>query len=397
MALTGTLRPDVREVPPRAVECCTLPKRVADTSALCILSNLFGNASMTRVLVEALNRQKGLHATYVIVDAGDYARYPVPWWAMLSDPWQAQLIARRKARAEPEKRFDVLWVHGWENAVAFQGLARTMPSAVTLDAVPATLDRQLRVRGVNSWKRSLSYWVHHRAFRAAAARYDCWLPMASDCADSLKRDYGVDPKRCLITLTPQDTEWWAAPRRGFGPPWRALFVGNDFDRKGGDFLLRLYQERLAETCTLTIVSNDPALASRKLPRGVEWIRGAAREQVRRAYWNSHVFLFPTRQDFAPQVLAEASAAGLPVLATGVGGVPDLVRDGESGFIFPLEASVEEWAERIHRLFAEPETLRQMSDQARRFAQEHLSLERFDRIVSEVVDRLRSAERTPQPQ
>jgi len=78
------------------------------------------------------------------------------------------------------------------------------------------------------------------------------------------------------------------------------------------------------------------------------------------------------------------------MATNVGGIADLIQDGESGYVMPREASIEEWAERIHGLFAEPETLRRMSDRARSFAEQLLSLERFDGLVASVVDRLRAA-------
>ncbi len=363
---------------------------MANTKALCIFTSLLGNASMTRTLMKALGRMPGLDPTFVIVNVDDYGNYPAPWWARLTNPWQAEFIARQKTQAERQKPFDILWVHGWESAVAFQDIAKRVPAAVTLDSVPATMDRQLRLRGANSWKRTVAHVLHHRAFHAAATRFACWLPMASDCAASLERDYGVDPERCVVTSAPQDIDWWAPPSRSFAPPWRALFVGNDFERKGGEFLLRLYKGHLADVCTLSIVSNDPALAGRQLPPGVHWIRGATKDQVRDAYWNSHILLLPTRQDFAPQVVAEASAAGLPSIATDVGGVPDLIQSGESGYILPREASLEQWAERIHSLLAEPEALRRMSGRARKFAEEFLNTERFDRLVSNVIERLRAA-------
>ena len=363
---------------------------MAGTKALCIFTSFLGNASMTRTLVRALDRLPGLDPTYVILTGDDYAKYPAPWWARLTNPWQVEFIARKKTQAERERQFDILWVLGWENVVAFRDLARRMPAAVTLDSVPATMDRQIRLRGGGSWRRVVAHQIHHRAFRAAACNFDCWLPWTSECAASLQHDYGVDPARCLVTLLPQDIDWWAAPSRSFVPPWRALFVGNDFERKGGEFLLRLYSGHLAAACTLTIVSNDPALARRQLPPGVQWIRGATKDQVREAYWNSHIFLLPTRQDYGPMVVAEASAAGVPSFATNVGGVPDLIQDGESGYILPREASLEQWAERIHGLLADPEALRRMSDRARRFAEEFLGLDRFGLLVSNVVDRLRAA-------
>jgi len=363
---------------------------MAKTKALCIFSGLLGNASMARTLVRTLDRLGNLDPTYVIVSNDDYGKYPAPWWARLSDPWHAEYIARQKTRAARQGRFDILWLHGWEGAVAFGRLARSLPAAVTLDSVPATMDRQLRQRGVNSLRRTVAHQLHDRAFRAAVPRIDCWLPMASDCARSLERDYGVDPGRSVVTLTPQDTAWWAPPARSFRPPWRALFVGNHFDRKGGEFLLRLFAGQLPGACTLTILSNDPSLQGRALPPGVNWIRGAAKEQVREAYWNHHLLLLPTRQDFAPQVLAEAAAAGLPAIASDVGGIPDLLQNNETGFVLPRDASLEDWAGRMRGLFAQPEALERMSAAAQKFAAEFLSLERFERLVAGVVARLEAA-------
>ena len=363
---------------------------MANTKALCVLTNVLGNVMVTRALMRALDRLPGLDPTYVILGGDDYVKYPAPWWARLTSPWEAEYIARQRTQAERQRPFDILLVHGWENAVTFQDLGRRIPAAAVLDAVPATVDKQIRLRGDVSWKRWAAHQVHHRAFRAAAAAYNCWLPMTSECAASLRHDYGVGAERCFVTLSPQDIGWWAPPARSFAPPWRGLFVGNDFERKGGEFLLRLYTGHLANVCTLTIVSNDPTLAGRKLPPGVQWIRGATRDQVRDAYWNSHIFLFPTRQDYGPHVVAEASAAGVPSFATDVGGVPDMIQNGESGFILPRGASLEHWAERVHRLLAEPEAVRQMSGKAREFAEAFLSVERYDRLVSNVINRLRAA-------
>ncbi|HML17223.1 MAG TPA: glycosyltransferase family 4 protein [Bryobacteraceae bacterium] len=363
---------------------------MSNTRALCIFSSVLGNAAVTRSLIRALDRVPELDPTYVILNADDYLSYPAPWWARLTNPWHSEFIARRKTELVRKQPFDVLLVYTWENAVAFRDMANRMPAAAMMDCVPATMDRQLRLRGRNNWKRRVSHWVHHRAFRSAAAEFDQFLPKTSDCLKSLVEDYGVEPSRCAVTLAPQDLDWWNPRPRSFTAPWRILFAGNDFERKGGDFLLRLYSDYLAKACELTILSNDPDLASRQLPEGVRWVKGATREQLREAFWDSHLFLLPTRQDFAPQVVAEAAAAGLPSLATGVDGIPDLIRDGETGFILPREASAEQWAEKVHGLLADPEALQTMSSQARRFAEEHLSLERFDRLVSDVIARLRAA-------
>jgi len=360
------------------------------TKALCISTNMLGNREMTRRLVNALDRLPEVEPTYVLLTVDDYANYPASFWALLTDPWQAQNMARKKAQRVIQKPFDILIVHGWEYAIAFRELAQRMPAALMMDSVPATMNLHLRFRGLGGWKRQLAHQVHDRAFRAAAADFKFFLPKSSDGAASLEHDYGVQPEQCFITLVPQDLQVWAPGKKAFSPPWRLLFVGNDFARKGGDFLLRLYSEHLAGTCVLTIASNDSTLVGRQLPAGIELLRSATREQMLQAYQSSHLFLLPTLQDFAPQVLAEAASTGLPALAKDVDGARDLIRNGETGFVLAREASPQHWAEQIHRLLGDPAELRSMSDRSRRFAEEALSLSRFELLVSNVVDRLRAA-------
>jgi glycosyltransferase involved in cell wall biosynthesis len=344
---------------------------------------------MAQTLRGALDRLPGVDLTCISAGPEDYRQYAAPCWARATNPWHAQFIARRKVRPVASQPFDLLLVTSWEYAVAFRHLARQLPAAVMLDSVPATINSQLRRRGLGGWRRWLSYHAHHRSFAMAAGAFDLFLPLGSDCAASLQRDYGVSPQRCFVTLAPQDLVSWAPSPRSYAPPLRLLFVGNDFARKGGDFLLHLYAERLTPACTLTIASNDPWLSGRQLPPGVEWLRGRNREQLLEVYRSSDVFVFPTRQDFVPQVLAEALAAGLPCLASDVGGIRDLVHEGQTGFLMPFDAPAERWAELLHRLANQPAELARLSASARQFAEQRLGSDRFERLIGDVIQRLRA--------
>jgi colanic acid/amylovoran biosynthesis glycosyltransferase len=66
----------------------------------------------------------------------------------------------------------------------------------------------------------------------------------------------------------------------------------------------------------------------------------------------------------PNVIKEAMAVGLPVVSTVHAGIPELVVDGESGFLVP-ERSVEDLAERIMYLCDHPEIWPSLSHAARR--------------------------------
>lgn len=90
-----------------------------------------------------------------------------------------------------------------------------------------------------------------------------------------------------------------------------------------------------------------------------------------------VFLLPSRQENSPMAIAEAMAAGIPVIASNRCGMPYMVREGQTGLLIDPE-STEQIAECMHQLLASPETARQMGQAGRR-----LAFERFHpRAVAE---------------
>ena len=65
------------------------------------------------------------------------------------------------------------------------------------------------------------------------------------------------------------------------------------------------------------------------------IRGSVGKEVLvNELCNSSVYVHPSYIDNSPNSVCEAQFIGIPVLATNVGGIPSLVKDGETGFLFP---------------------------------------------------------------
>ena len=116
-----------------------------------------------------------------------------------------------------------------------------------------------------------------------------------------------------------------APRDGL----RVLFVGGRFVPKGGPALIDALAPRLGADLTLDVVTPDavPARAGLRVHR----LAGGSPELVA-LYQQADLVCLPTRGDAAPWVVLEAMACGTPVLATAVGGIPELV--GEGGRIVP---------------------------------------------------------------
>jgi glycosyltransferase involved in cell wall biosynthesis len=91
---------------------------------------------------------------------------------------------------------------------------------------------------------------------------------------------------------------------------------------------------------------------------------------------SDVLLHPTARDAFPTALVEAMAAGLPTVATTVGGVPEIVADGETGLLVAPGAGADAVAAALARLLADPALRRRMGAAARRRFEERFTAERW---------------------
>jgi len=96
---------------------------------------------------------------------------------------------------------------------------------------------------------------------------------------------------------------------------------------------------------------------------------------------ANIFVFPSRGEGMPNALLEAMAFGLPCIATPVGGIPDIIRDGENGFLVPVEDHIM-LANKIMYLFSSPEICNQIGYNAqKRIAKEFSSKKNCERYLS----------------
>ncbi len=137
---------------------------------------------------------------------------------------------------------------------------------------------------------------------------------------------------------------------------RLLFVGVNWERKGGDIALEtlIALEKLGIMAELTICGCLP-------PKGIAHPRMKIipyldkndedqRRKLEKLYMQSDFFLLPTRNECFGVAMCEANAFGLPVITTQTGGVPEVIRNGENGFILPYSAKGEHYAEIIARTY-----------------------------------------------
>ena len=127
----------------------------------------------------------------------------------------------------------------------------------------------------------------------------------------------------------------------------------------------------------------------ELDSHIEFVGWIPEDQKTSVYQSADILVLPSHNEGLPYVIIEALASGLPIVASSVGGIPEVVIHGEHGYIIEPGDS-QSLAEHILSLAGDPELRQTMSERNRRRALEHYSshaafgrLERlFDELATE---------------
>lgn len=185
-------------------------------------------------------------------------------------------------------------------------------------------------------------WHRRVAIRSTAL----FVPWSRSAAALISMAYPDIPRERICVIHPGiNLERW--PLR-VDPPatdrFRILFVGGDLKRKGARTLLDAFESGPADHCELHIAtqsaqpSNDfdeyRMRAERNPHIHLHLNLTPNSPELQRLYGESDIFVLPTDQDYSSLVSLEAMATGIPVITTSVGGIPDIVIDGETGLLIP---------------------------------------------------------------
>jgi glycosyltransferase involved in cell wall biosynthesis len=100
-----------------------------------------------------------------------------------------------------------------------------------------------------------------------------------------------------------------------------------------------------------------------------------------------VFVLSSTSEGTPKVILEAMARGVPVFASAVGGVPDVVEDGRTGFLFDC-LDLEQAVGRLAQLAKSPEALARVADEARIVAERQTVEAQAEITVRALADEMR---------
>jgi len=171
---------------------------------------------------------------------------------------------------------------------------------------------------------------------------------------------------------------------------KLLFVGVKWEGKGGDIAFETLEklEEMGVAAELIVCGCTPP--GRLIHKNMKVIpfldknQAAQRRQLKQLYMMCNFLLLPTRYDCTPIVFSEASAFGLPIITARTGGVSEIVRDGENGFVLPYEAKGAEYAEVIARVYREEQEYEALVRSSRATFEERLNWDTWGRAMKELL-------------
>ncbi|SCG63068.1 glycogen synthase (ADP-glucose) [Micromonospora echinaurantiaca] len=260
---------------------------------------------------------------------------------------------------------------------------------------------------------ALSSWCERTAVEAADAVIAVSAGMRRDVLAAYPQ---VDPERVRVVHNGIDTGQYApdrgtdvVDRLGIDPARPSVvYVGRVTRQKGLPYLLRAARDLPADTQLVLLAGapDTPEIAVevenlvhelRATRSGVVWVAEMLpKHEVIQVLTHATVFVCPSVYEPMGIVNLEAMACETAVVATATGGIPEVVADGETGLLVPIEqatdgsgrplnpaAFVADLATRINEVLADPERAAEFGRAGRRRAVEHFSWDTVARRTLEV--------------
>jgi 2-deoxystreptamine N-acetyl-D-glucosaminyltransferase/2-deoxystreptamine glucosyltransferase len=287
-------------------------------------------------------------------------------WALCALPY-----ALLPSRSAGRRRVDLVHGHQGED-IATLALA-TLATAVHRCPLVVTLHCSVRhTFAGSSPKARLLRLVGGAVERAAVRRAAAVIVLVPRTAELLRED-GVPEDKVHVLPSGFDPALFERPGEDLFPGVphpRIGYVGRLAEQKRPDLLVRAFDD-LAVPAWLVVVGDGPlrarveAAVRRSRSRERITLHGfVAHDQVPAVLGSLDLLVLPSIYEEMGSVLAEAMACGLPVVASDVGGIPDVVRDGETGILVP-PGDVEALTKALDGVLSDDDLRTRLGEEARR--------------------------------
>ena len=220
------------------------------------------------------------------------------------------------------------------------------------------------------------YWRYQQLAKPMFDYASLFLCASQELAEILVQQHGVAPDKVVVHRLGIDLQRFQPCIRAEGPV-RALMIGRLVEKKGMEYGLQAFAnaKRDAPQIHLDIVGSGPRLQSLQqlanalgLSQSVTFHGSLKPDDVLGRLKQAHLLLAPSvvaadgDRESGVLVVKEAGATGLPVIGSRHGGIPEIIDDGETGFLVE-ERDVKTLTERLISLVSQPKLRAQLGQQA----------------------------------
>lgn len=249
-------------------------------------------------------------------------------------------------------------------------VARALGKGVVLRVSSGNIPRQVGHSAVVAWALRLALRSAH-VICAQGPRWQTYFSSFREAAGKVRQI------RNGILLPIQ-------PPSGVAPRPTVVFVGWIQQEKGVFDAFRAFEAVAGSLSEARFVAVGGGRDTERLARVVDASPVGARATL--TGWLSHdlaldtlagsrVFVLPSHAEGLPNALLEAMALRVPVVATPVGSIPDVVADGRSGLLAPV-GDIDALAAAIRRIFEDPPLAARLAREGRRVVEEHHDIEKI---------------------
>jgi glycosyltransferase involved in cell wall biosynthesis len=207
--------------------------------------------------------------------------------------------------------------------------------------------------------------------------------MSNHVKNSLLNQYQIDPKKvkCVFAganITQKDINYPLSRYQGK----KILFVGVDWERKGGPELIESFKLvlKVHPDAQLDIVGCNPDI---NVPNVKIWGKMPIQE-VKKFYESASIFCMPSKREPFGIVYLEAMAYKLPIVALKIGALPDFVEEGKTGFLVNYK-EIKNMADRLIHLLDQPTIAKEMGEIAYKKVKEQYSWENSVFEIKKFID------------
>ncbi|GAB4455298.1 MAG: glycosyltransferase family 4 protein [Armatimonadaceae bacterium] len=304
-------------------------------------------------------------------------------------------IEGRRELVRLRKQTDVNFLHTQNVAIFSSDLMNQTPAIVSLDATPSQWfelnQPYFKVPEKISWRERAKMGVlkttrlKHKLLEKSLCSASLLVTWSEWAKEGVVRDFKISPERIYVIPPGVSTALFKpGPHKKYLDVVKVLFVGGDFVRKGGDLLLEWARTTSASNWELHLVTKEPL---QNLPANIFVYNNISNnsDELLKLYQESDLFVLPTNADCLPLVSLEATASGLPIVASRIAAIPEVVSEGVNGILIK-PGSLTELTGALDSLIADHTTRTKMGENAREIAMSRFSL---NKTYGGLVDLVRS--------